>query len=201
MKKLWVIGAIVVAASFGVLGWIGTRIYQEMPPIPDRVVTTDGRDVISVGEISRGQNVWQSLGGMEVGSIWGHGSYVAPDWTADWLHRELSFVLDEWSRREFNTPFDQLSLENQSRLRGRLETLYRSNTYDAARNLIVIDDVRARAYQSVSAHYAEVFSQGETAYAIPAGAIPDSGRRQALSAFRRGPELTRDTGTPEALNF
>jgi len=133
MKKLWVIGAIVVAASFGVLGWIGTRIYQEMPPIPDRVVTTDGRDVISVGEISRGQNVWQSLGGMEVGSIWGHGSYVAPDWTADWLHRELSFVLDEWSRREFNTPFDQLSLENQSRLRGRLETLYRSNTYDAAK--------------------------------------------------------------------
>jgi nitric oxide reductase subunit B len=183
MKRLWVIGAIVVVTSFGVLGWIGTRIYQEMPPIPDRVVTTDGRDVIPVGEISRGQNVWQSLGGMEVGSIWGHGSYVAPDWTADWLHRELTFVLDEWSRREFNTPYEQLSFENQSRLRGRLETLYRSNTYDAARNLIVIDDVRARAYQSVSAHYAEVFSQGETAYAIPAGAIPDSGRRQDLSAF------------------
>jgi nitric oxide reductase large subunit len=93
MKKLWIIGAVVVVASFSVLGWIGTRIYQEMPPIPDRVITLDGRVVIASGEIGRGQNVWQSLGGMQVGSIWGHGSYVAPDWTADWLHRELLFIL------------------------------------------------------------------------------------------------------------
>ena len=48
----------------------------------------------------RGQNVWQSMGGMEVGSIWGHGSYVAPDWTADWLHRECVFILDDWARSE-----------------------------------------------------------------------------------------------------
>jgi nitric oxide reductase subunit B len=34
---------------------------------------------------------------MEVGSVWGHGSYVAPDWTADWLHREAVFILDRWS--------------------------------------------------------------------------------------------------------
>jgi nitric oxide reductase large subunit len=92
VKKLWIVGAVVVVASFSVLGWIGGRIYQEMPPIPDRVITADGREVISAGEIARGQNVWQSLGGMQVGSIWGHGSYVAPDWTADWLHRELLAV-------------------------------------------------------------------------------------------------------------
>ena len=61
------------------------------------------------GDIGRGQNVWQALGGMEVGSIWGHGSYVAPDWTADWLHREAIFVLDEWSTSEFGKPYEQLS--------------------------------------------------------------------------------------------
>src|SRR5262250_2098980 len=121
-----------------------------MPPIPDRVVTSDGHDVVSQGEIGRGQNVWQSLGGMQVGSIWGHGSYVAPDWTADWLHRELTFVLDQWSRQDFNLPYEQLSLENQARLRGRLEGLYRTNTYDAKQNAIVIDPIRARAYASVS---------------------------------------------------
>ena len=59
MRKLWIIGAIVVAASFAVLGWIGSRIYQEMPPIPDRVIVANGRDVIAAGEIARGQNVWQ----------------------------------------------------------------------------------------------------------------------------------------------
>src|SRR5262249_8446291 len=183
MRKLWIIGAIVVAASFAVLGWIGSRIYQEMPPIPDRVITADGRDLIPSGEIARGQNVWQSMGGMELGSIWGHGSYVAPDWTADWLHRELSFVLDQWSQREFNSRYEELSLENQARLRGRLESLYRPNTYDPKQNVIVIDDIRSNAFDSVSAHFGDVFEKGEKAYAIPENAVPDPARRRALSAF------------------
>src|SRR3954464_6904362 len=101
MKKLWIAFALVMVLSFAVLGWIGTRIYQEKPPIPAQVVSTSGQVLFADGEIERGQNVWQSMGGMEVGSIWGHGSYVAPDWTADWLHRELVFVLDTWSRQEY----------------------------------------------------------------------------------------------------
>lgn len=52
------------------------------------MVTADGAVVVPNGDIGQGQNVWQTMGGMEVGSVWGHGSYVAPDWTADWLHRE-----------------------------------------------------------------------------------------------------------------
>ena len=97
MRKLWLAFTAVVVLSFAVLGWTGFRIYQQAPPVPTRVVTTDGRQLIGPGEIYGGQNVWQSIGGMEVGSVWGHGSYVAPDWTADWLHREAMFILDRWS--------------------------------------------------------------------------------------------------------
>ena len=117
-------------SSFAVLGWIGTRIYQEMPPIPAKIVDTTGAVVVAEGDIGRGQNVWQALGGMEVGSVWGHGSYVAPDWTADWLHRESTFVLDEWGNAEFGKPYAQLSAEDQGKLRGRLEGIYRRNGYD-----------------------------------------------------------------------
>ena len=53
MKKLWVSFAVVLVVSFAVLGWIGTRIYQEMPPIPDQVVATDGKVVIASGDIGR----------------------------------------------------------------------------------------------------------------------------------------------------
>src|SRR5215471_12758680 len=113
MKKLWISFAIVFLCSFAVLGWIGTRIYQEMPPIPTRVVTTDGRVVVADGDVGRGQNVWQALGGMEVGSIWGHGSYIAPDWTADWLHREAVFVLNAWAGAEYGKPYEQLAGEDQ----------------------------------------------------------------------------------------
>jgi len=183
MKRLWISFAVVVAVSFGILGWIGTRIYQEMPPIPDRVVTTEGKEVIASGEIGRGQNVWQSMGGMEVGSIWGHGSYVAPDWTADWLHREAMFVLGEWAQKDYNKSYEQLPAEDQARLRGRLTALFRANTYEASTNAIVVDPARARAFEACLAHYSGVFMKGNTAYAIPAGSVRDAARMRRLAAF------------------
>ena len=81
MKKLW----IAFASRYGdvlyhPLGWIGTRINAETPPIPLRVITTAGEEpVVADGTIERGQNTWQAMGGMKVGSVWGHGSYVAPN--------------------------------------------------------------------------------------------------------------------------
>lgn len=183
MKKLWLSALIVVVVSFGVLGWIGTQIYQQMPPIPDRVVSSDGVELIASGEIGRGQNVWQAMGGMEVGSIWGHGSYVAPDWTADWLHREAVYVLDEWARALRNVSYDRLSPAEQGGLQARLQQMYRANTYDPATGVIHIDPARARAYQACLAHYADVFINGETDYAIPAGTIGDPAQMKQLAAF------------------
>src|SRR5579884_3631062 len=183
MKKLWISFALILVASFSVLGWIGTRIFQEMPPIPSKVVSTDGSEVIAAGDIERGQNVWQSMGGMEIGSIWGHGSYVAPDWTADWLHREAAFVLDEWSNAEMGRPYDQIPAEEQARYRGRLETMYRSNTYDPQTSTIRIEPVRARAFEACLAHFSSVFLNGNAAYAIPAGTVSSPERMRQLAGF------------------
>src|SRR6516164_4611987 len=181
MKKLWISFAAVLVISFSILGWIGTQIYQEMPPLPIRIVDTNGAVVVADGDINRGQNVWQALGGMEVGSIWGHGSYVAPDWTADWLHRESSFVLAEWSTTEFGKPYEQLNPEDQGKLRGRLEQLYRHNGYDAASNTIRIAPVRARAFESCLAHFSDVFMKGRAAYAIPAGSVSTQARMRQFA--------------------
>ncbi len=183
VKRLWYLFAAVMIVSFSVLSWIGTRIYQEMPPIPDRVVTADGVVVVDAGEIAAGQNVWQSLGGMEVGSIWGHGSYVAPDWTADWLHREAVFILNRWGQSEFGRDYAELNVEQQSQLQGRLAGMLRKNTYDSEQGTIVIDALRAEAFQENLAHYSEVFSQGNKDYAIPPGAVSDPSRLKRLSAF------------------
>ncbi|MCA9251308.1 MAG: nitric-oxide reductase large subunit [Phycisphaerales bacterium] len=183
MKKLWWSFALVMFLSFLVLGWIGTRIYQEVPPIPDRVVTTDGNVLIEAGGITAGQNVWQALGGMEVGSIWGHGSYVAPDWTADWLHREAVFILDHWASTEFESEFEKLGEERQSQLTGRLARLLRANTYDEASKTVTIDPIRAAAFESNLEHYSDVFANGNVDYAIPAEAVSDPARLRNLSAY------------------
>src|SRR5215467_13723937 len=142
MKQLWIMLVIVLIFGFTVLGWIGSRIFQDMPPIPERIVTSDGRMVASEGSIRGGQAVWQTLGGMEVGSIWGHGSYVAPDWTADWLHRECQLILDEWARSEHARPYVDLGPEPQAALRERLRLMMRANHYDPATGTLTIEPVR-----------------------------------------------------------
>ena len=171
MKRLWTVLVVVTLFGFVVLGWVGTRIYQEMPPIPDRVVTTDGQVVIASGEIARGQSVWQAMGGMEVGSIWGHGSYVAPDWTADWLHRECDVHAQRlvdiavWhALRLGSTP------EQQAALRERLKQLVRTNTFDAA-NKHVCRSIRSGEglRGKLKHYYADVFSQRQSRVRDPAG--------------------------------
>lgn len=81
-KKLWIAFILITTISFAVLGYYGYEIYQKAPPLPERVVTTDGEVVFEGQDIKDGQNVWQSMGGQEVGSVWSHGAYLAPDWTA-----------------------------------------------------------------------------------------------------------------------
>lgn len=183
MRRLWFAFGTVMVVSFLILGWVGTRIYQEMPPIPDKFVTTDGVTLIDSGEIAAGQNVWQALGGMQVGSVWGHGSYVAPDWTADWLHREAVFILEKWSNAEFSSSFDVLDAERKGQLTARLTAQLRENSYDKSTGIVTVSPLRAAAFASNLKHYQTVFIDGNADYAIPPGTVSSDERLRKLSAF------------------
>ena len=183
MRRLWIGLALVLLISFGVLGWVGSRIYQLAPPIPERVVATDGHVLFRPGEVAAGQDVWRSLGGMELGSIWGHGAYVAPDWTADWLHRELTAILDDAALRERDALYAQLPPEAQAALRERLRREIRANTYDPTTATITVSDHRARAIEANITYYTRLFAHGREEYALPRGAITDPTRARALAAF------------------
>ncbi|HEX2962491.1 MAG: nitric-oxide reductase large subunit [Ignavibacteria bacterium] len=183
MKKYWLGFTLVILVSFSVLGWVGAKIYQQAPPIAERVVTATGQVVFESGAIEKGQNVWQAMGGMEVGSIWGHGSYTAPDWTADWLHREAMFILNEWSKTDYNTTYSQLDVEKQSLLQARLSKMMRNNTYDPTTNQIRIEEVRARAIEDNVKYYSTLFSEGSGSYAIQKGSVTDPVKLRELSAF------------------
>jgi nitric oxide reductase subunit B len=182
-RRLWIAFALVVLLSFAVLGGFGFRIAALAPPIPDGVRTPDGRLVCDGATIREGQNVWQSLGGQEIGTVWGHGAYVAPDWSADWLHRELVFMLDRWARERGAAGYEALGDEDRGALRARLQRVVRTNTYDTATGVLTLDPVRAEAFEANAAHYADVFARGRPAYAIPAGALTDPARQRALAAF------------------
>ncbi len=187
--KLWFGLAAVVIFSFAVLGYYGFEIYQQAPPIPRRVVTTEGEVLFTREQILQGQNVWQSMGGQEVGSIWGHGAYVAPDWSADWLHREAVAMLDILAQQRYGVPYASLSAEQQAPLREQVKREIRTNTYDPQTGDIVVSPLRAQAIRAVSAHYSALFGNDlnlqtlREDYAIPPNSVPDPRHRSAMNAF------------------
>src|SRR3569833_1579496 len=118
-KRYWLALAVVILGSFAVLGTGGHKMISQAPPIPD-VYTADGQILFTGSTITDGQGVWQSIGGQEIGSIWGHGAYVAPDWTADWLHRESVATLDRWARASGSASISSVSADQQAILKARL---------------------------------------------------------------------------------
>jgi nitric oxide reductase subunit B len=188
-KKLWIAFVAVIVISFSVLGYFGREIYRKAPPIPAQVVTTDGTVLFSGQDIEDGQNIWQSIGGQEVGTIWGHGSYVAPDWSADWLHREAEFILNQYAMDNDSMEYKDLPAEKQAMYKVRLQKELRTNTYDEARNVFVISPLRAAAIAEVSKHYAGLFMNDPALeklrgyYAIPPNSIKMQDRMDKLNNF------------------
>jgi nitric oxide reductase subunit B len=181
--RLWIALALVIAGSFVVLGSVGVRAVTQAPPIPQQVVSADGQVLFDHGAIQRGQGVWQSLGGQQIGSIWGHGAYIAPDWTTDWLHREAVTRLDQWARATGAADFAALSGEQQAALQARLQEEMRTNTYDPATGRLRISAARAEAFEGLARYYAEVFAQGREAYAIPRGVLTDPVKARHMATF------------------
>ena len=188
-RKFWTWLGFIFVLSFAVLGWVGTEIYLSAPPIPKQVISTSGKILFSEGQVQRGQEAWLSAGGQQLGSVWGHGSYVAPDWSADWLHREAVALREILAQRDFGTSFDRLTARQQGELKGLLKSEMRHNGYDALAGTITLSPERAEAVQRVVQHYVGLFGDDPSLdklreqYAMNSGTLPDPRDLQALPAF------------------
>ena len=189
-KKLWYALATVILLSFGVLGFFGVEIFRTMPPFPKQVVTTDGKVLFEGQDIKDGQNVWQSIGGQTVGSIWGHGAYIAPDWNADYLHRESVIMLRKLAERD-GLDYSTLPEAEQAKYQVLLREELRKNTYDPATGIITYSPLRAEAAREVGEHYAKLFL-GDNApeyvklradYALRGKSLEDPAKMAKMNAF------------------
>ncbi len=188
-KKLWWILIGILAVTFGLLGYYGAEVYREKPPIPAQVVTEGGKVLMTEESILDGQTAWQSVGGMQLGSIWGHGAYQAPDWTADWLHRELDAWLELAAQEEFGLPFSELEGRDQNNLLYDLKVAYRTNTYQSDSSTMVVSERRAEAMAQTADYYDRLFGgDPELAttrqnYAMKEVTLPSAERRERMTEF------------------
>lgn len=188
-KKLWISLILVITVSFSVLGYYGREIYRQAPPIPNTVVDSAGNTLFTGQDIQDGQKVWQSTGGQQLGSIWGHGAYVAPDWSADWLHRESVEILNKKAEEKYSKGFSDLSPSEQAYLETELQGEIRKNTFDSGTKTLTISTDRAQAIEVVAKHFQGVFMNDPAkadlreAYAMPENTVRDPDRMRKLNAF------------------
>ncbi|WP_119155330.1 nitric-oxide reductase large subunit [Caldimonas tepidiphila] len=186
--RLWRWLGLIFVLSFGALGYLGYQIYLSAPPIPSAVVSTDGETLFTGEQIQRGQQAWLAAGGQQLGTVWGHGSYVAPDWSADWLHRE-AVALQDIRTRQLNKDASSLGAADRGAIAAALREEMRRNTHDEATGIVKVSAERAQAIRQVAAHIDGLFGTDPSLatlreqYAMTEGALPSKEDRQALTAF------------------
>ena len=188
-RKLWLGLGLVFVLSFAALGWLGREIYLAAPPIPDLVRTHSGDILYSGAQVRDGQRAWRAAGGQQLGSVWGHGAYVAPDWSADWLHREAVAYRDVLSRNLHGESYEVLTRTQRAGIDQLVKEGLRANTYDEATGAVTVSDERAAAIRAVEGHYTDLFGDAAALdelrekYAMTADTLPRAEDRKALAAF------------------
>lgn len=187
-RGFWYRLIVILILTFGLLGYMGKEVYRQAPPIPDQYVSENGEVLITSTDILSGQSAWQSTGGMELGSIWGHGAYQAPDWTADWLHRELLNWLEISAQQQFNKSYESLTVRERELLALDMKLEYRNNQTDAD-NRVVLSDTRAAAIAKTAEYYSALYGNDSAlkttreAYAMKDNTLPDATARERLGDF------------------
>ncbi|MEZ4743187.1 MAG: nitric-oxide reductase large subunit [Bdellovibrionota bacterium] len=187
MRKHWILLLTVLITTFTILGFFGREVYKQAPPIYQSIKAPNGEIIYTKEDILSGQMVWQSIGGQQIGSIWGHGAYQAPDWTADWLHRELVAYQNIASQEKFSKEYKQTTAEEKAIIKSIMLKDYRNAQLKD--NTLTLSQNRYLALQKTQEYYMRLFSSDKSLqerrqqYAIHENVLPSASKREKMLAF------------------
>lgn len=172
ISKTWAQAvALVMIFGFFVLGFLAYRTYSDSMPKPVRVVDSSGEVVFDGNDITAGQELFLKRGLMQYGSIVGHGGYLGPDYTADYLRRSASTVREDLMREGVPDP-NAAMLEE-----------FRTNRYDENTGVLGLTDRQVKAFGEVQKHYATFFGPDADRNGLLPDAITDPGEIRQLTSF------------------
>ena len=172
ISKGWIQAvALVMLSGFFVLGLLAYRTYTDEPPIPARVVDGHGNLLFTGADVTAGQEIFLQNGLMEYGSIFGHGAYLGPDFTADYLHRAAEMVRDFHGGTASDAARQQTVAD------------FKTNRFDAGTGVLTYSAAEADAFRKLADYYAGFFGTPSTRFGLRPKAITDPEKIRQLTAF------------------
>ena len=170
--KGWIQGvALVMLFGFTVMGLLAYRTYTNSMPQPERVVTESGETLFTTQDITEGQKLFQARGLMEYGSILGHGGYLGPDFTAEYLRMEATSVKE------------QLASQGDDDPAAATKEMLRTNRYDPSTGTLVWTDEQVKAYNDAVGHYTKMFGPDAHSHGLKPDLITDPVQVKQVTAF------------------
>lgn len=169
--------------GFGVLGLLMVKVYTNTPPIPERVVNVEGELIYSGDDVRKGQQVFLKYGLMNNGSIWGHGGYMGPDFSASYLHDWALITANERAQTRFNQPYDKLPATDQAAVDGEVAVQLRENRYDPETGTLTLLPAGVDAYTHQQGRWLEYFKRPENNGGLAPDFITDKDEIRQLTAF------------------
>jgi nitric oxide reductase subunit B len=177
-NRVRIVLLLVLVLTFAVLIGGGYLINREKPPIPARVLSENGTVLFTDSDMMAGQRYYFSRGGMHIGTIWGHGSYLAPDWSADYLHRSGLYAAARYQRlapdraaRFSQKDFDSLDAIMQAAIKAHVIQEFKTNRYDPAKNELIYTANQTEAFSRLISYYTSLFKNGNDRMGLQPGIV------------------------------
>ena len=174
---------LVMIVGFSILIFVTAKTYQDAPPVPREAVDQQGQVLFTSADIKAGQEVFLKYGLMDQGTILGHGAYLGPDYSAEYLHREALAVLAELASQKYGTPYDKLSTGQKSSIIADVQTMLHTNRYDNATGVLTLTPPEADAFRSEVQHWTNYFTEPDRAAGLPQDFISNPAQIRHLTAF------------------
>ena len=174
---------LILVACFTVLIWLAAQGYRDAPPVPEKVLSPSGELVFTGEDIMAGQQVFLRYGLMENGTIWGHGAYLGPDFSAEYLHTLAVSAGEMIARQQSSGGFVQPAVPDVQAINAEVQNLLKQNRYDPETKRLLFTDVEAASFHNQIAKWSAYFSQPVISAGLPAKYITDPSELRQLTAF------------------
>ena len=174
---------LVMIIGFSILIAITVMTYKHAPPIPEKVATETGETLFTGSDIIAGQQVFLKYGLMENGTIWGHGAYLGPDFSAAYLHTLTLDAAETLARQQYRRGWVELSADERKAISHGVQHLLKENRYNPETRVLRYTPAEVSSFREQKEKWRIYFNKPAVNRGLLIGQVKDVNELRQLTAF------------------